>query len=118
MCGAGTKPSTLNATAQSKVLVDGKPAATVNDKEMLNIGSFGMCTSMMNPQVAAATAAALGVLTPQPCMPQATFPWADTHPKLKAGGVSLLGQDSTLSCLYCPGGISITNPSQTKTMLN
>ena len=34
-----------------------------------------MCISPANPVVAAATTAALGVLTPQPCIPITIAPW-------------------------------------------
>lgn len=56
-CAFGTTPSNLSS----------QPAA--------NIMPFGMCISPTNPQVAAATAAALGVLTPQPCIPATSAPW-------------------------------------------
>ena len=54
-----------------------QPVATIMDnKPMANVPPFGMCTTPSNPQVAAATSAALGVLTPQPCMPVIAAPWA------------------------------------------
>ena len=69
MCPFGTAPGNFSATTKPTVKAQGKPAGTIKDTAaMMNIAPFGMCTSLANPQVAAATAAALGVLTPQPCM--------------------------------------------------
>jgi len=63
-CTFGTAPANLTVTSQSTVLGEGKPAATIEDT---TVSTCGMCSSMGNPQVASATAAALGILTPQPC---------------------------------------------------
>ena len=76
MCSMGTAPAPIKVTSQTKALAGGKPCATVQDAQpMANVGPFGMCTSLANPQVAAATAAALGVLTPQPCIPATATGW-------------------------------------------
>ena len=57
MCTMGTAPAPLKVTSQATVLAEGKPAATIQDAApMSNVGPFGLCTSLANPTVAAATA--------------------------------------------------------------
>ena len=63
MCTMGMSPGQLIATSQTSILMGGKPVATIQDvAPNTNVTPCGMCTSMANPAVAAATAAALGVL--------------------------------------------------------
>ncbi len=61
----GAKPSSLLVIPKGlPVMVNGMLAATIMDfAPVANILPFGMCTSLTNPMVAAATTAALGVLT-------------------------------------------------------
>ena len=69
-CTFGLAPGTLTVPPLERVLTGGQPAATVMDhRPLVNVSPFGLCASPANPQVIAATAAALGVLTPQPCVP-------------------------------------------------
>jgi hypothetical protein len=76
-CSFGTAPSRLTVLPTNRAICASQPAATILDHApLVNIMSFGMCTSLANPQVAAATSAALGVLTPQPCVPATASPWA------------------------------------------
>jgi hypothetical protein len=118
MCTMGTAPAPLKVTSQTKVMCEGKPAGTIQDAApMSNVGPFGMCTSLANPQVAAATAAALGVLTPQPCIPQPAGAWIPTKPKVLIGGKPCLASDCKGMCAYA-GSISITFPGQVKTVAN
>ena len=109
-------PVPLNVTNNATVLVGGKPAGTPADAGgMVNIPTFGMCTSMANPQVAAATAAALGVLTPQPCIPQ-TSAWIPAQGKVLIGGKPCLTGDCSAMCMY-GGKISILMPGQTQVLI-
>jgi hypothetical protein len=113
LCSFGMAPSTLVVTSNSKVLAPA-PVATIMDKNpMVNVPPFGMCTSLANPAVASATAAALGVLTPQPCVPGLAAPWAPGSPKVLIGSYPALSNTSKLTCSY-GGIISITSPGQTK----
>ncbi|HEY1698026.1 MAG TPA: DUF4280 domain-containing protein [Polyangiaceae bacterium] len=77
ICSMGSTPSSFTVLpARGTSFGRTTPAATVQDTfPITNIASFGMCKSPLNPQVAAATAAAAGVLTPQPCVPATSAPW-------------------------------------------
>jgi hypothetical protein len=80
----------------------------------LNIMPFGMCMSPSNPMVAAATAAALGVLTPMPCIPATTSPWAPGCPTVTLGKQPILNSTSQCMCMWA-GSISIVFPGQVQT---
>ncbi|MDR2163103.1 MAG: DUF4280 domain-containing protein [Clostridiales Family XIII bacterium] len=115
-CPFGTTPSTLMVTSNMKVLTS-SPAATIMDKNpIVNIPPFGMCTSLANPTVASATAAALGVLTPMPCIPNTVAPWVPGSPKVLVGAYPALSNTSKLMCAY-GGAISVTAPGQAKTLV-
>ena len=65
---------------------------------MVNIMPFGMCMSLANPTVAAATAAAQGVLTPMPCIPATPSPWAPGALTVLLGNSPSLDNISILTC--------------------
>ncbi|OCN02800.1 hypothetical protein A7X67_02790 [Clostridium sp. W14A] len=103
-CTFGMVPSVLTVLPGSRVFCGGMPAANIMDnKPLINICPFGMCTCPSNPTVAAATAAALGVPTPAPCIPVTISPWVPGNPTLLFGGFPALTQESKLICSY--GGI-------------
>jgi uncharacterized Zn-binding protein involved in type VI secretion len=112
-CTFGVAPSTLNPVPKgAPVSAAGRPAATITDMQpMANVPSFGMCMTPTNPQVAAATAAALGVLTPQPCIPMITSPWTPGSPTVLINGTPALTNTSTCMCAW-GGVISIVSPGQ------
>ena len=113
-CTMGTSPSSIAMTSQMKIKAGEKPIAVITDNSMACLGTFGMCTSMINPAVASATAAAMGVLTPQPCVPSVNAPWIPTKTKILIGGKPVLTNDSATVCTLGMGNISITNPGQGK----
>ncbi len=113
-CTFGMAPSTLVVTPENKVLTSNMPAATIMDNvPMKNIMPFGMCSSMANPTVAAATAAALGVLTPMPCVPVIAAPWAPGCPTVLIASKPALNDSSKLMCNR-GGVISVNHPGQMK----
>lgn len=108
-CAFGAAPSSLTVTPEKKV-INSMPLATIDcNKPFVNIMPFGMCSSMANPQVASATAAALGMLTPMPCVPVISAPWAPGCPTVLVGGKPALGQTSKLMCNW-GGVIQVTSP--------
>jgi len=101
LCSFGIAPAALIVTSQSKVLVDGLPVATIMDFEPeVNVPTFGMCTSIANPAVAAATAAAGGVLTPMPCVPVTTSPWTPGSQSVAIGGIPALDDACICMCTW------------------
>lgn len=118
MCSFGVAPSTLNVLPTSMVTIDGQPAATVMDHvPLLNIQPFGMCTSLANPTVASATSAALGVLTPMPCVPATSAPWVPGAPMTQLGNQMALTAGSQCACNW-GGIIQITFPGSVTTQSN
>lgn len=116
-CPFGVAPSNLIITPENRVMIGTQPAATINDfVPMKNIMPFGMCNTLTNPQVAAATAAALGVLTPMPCIPVTTAPWTPGSSKVMIGKMPALTSTSTCMCVW-GGSISVVNPGQTSVQI-
>lgn len=114
-CSFGMAPSSLNVLPP-RPLVEGRPAAVITDiVPITNIPPFGMCMSLSNPTVAAATAAALGVLTPMPCVPVIPAPWTPQAPTTMIGGLPALVAGSTCNCAY-GGVITVTMPGAMRTM--
>ena len=111
-CSFGMAPSVLNVLPAARVMSSMAVATIMDQVPMVNIMPFGMCSSMANPTVASATAAAFGVLTPMPCMPVIPAPWTPGSPTVLIGGKPALNNSSRLMCAY-GGVISIANPGNT-----
>ena len=116
-CSFGAAPSALVVLPVNRVLAEGPPAANIMDHiPMVNILSFGTCSSLGNPTVAAATAAALGALTPMPCVPMTAAPWVSGAPTVLIAGAPAL--DDPSKCMCCWGGAILFSTSATvKTMI-
>lgn len=111
-CSFGAAASMLTVLPKNKV-ISSMPLANIMDNvPMVNIAPFGMCSSLANPTVASATAAALGVLTPMPCVPVTTAPWTPGSPTVLIGNLPALNHSSKLMCAW-GGLIQITNPAVT-----
>lgn len=112
MCTFGVAPSTLTVLPAKRVNACNMPAATIMDHApMVNVMPFGMCNTPSNPAVAAATAAAMGVLTPAPCVPVTVAPWAPGSPTVMVGNQPALNSTCQLMCTW-GGVITVTNPGQ------
>jgi len=114
-CTFGAAPSPFVVTPEKLVLGQGPPAANIMDcVPMKNIMPFGVCMSLANPTVAAATAAAFGVLTPMPCIP-VTAPWMPGAPTVLLGGMPTL--DNVSKCMCSWGGVISVVQAGTTTLM-
>lgn len=104
-CSFGEAPAPLMVTSQQTVMMCNMPAGTIMDNKF---PTFGMCSNPANPTVAAA----LGVLTPMPCVPLTVAPWAPGVPTVMVCNKPLLNNTSKLICGY--GGI--IQPAMTPAM--
>ena len=114
-CTFGVAPAPLKVMPTKRVMVEGKPVANISDfATEANIGPFGDCITLSNPMVATATAAALGVLTPMPCIP-VTTPWIPVSTTL-VGEEPAVTEPAKCTCGY-GGIITVTNPGSMKTLM-
>lgn len=104
-CQFGTAPAPIQTS-------DHIPFATASDfVPFENILPFGVCSCPGNPQVAAATAAAMGALTPMPCVPAVSQPWQVGESRMWVRGVRALDLQSSVRCRW-GGLIQLTNPGR------
>jgi hypothetical protein len=117
-CSFGAAPGVLTILPTNRTFSTNLPVATLMDHTpMLNIAPFGVCSSPSNPTVAAATAAALGVLVPMPCVPMTSAPWIPGGPpKLLLAGMAVLDANAMLMGNW-GGVIKVVAPGQSKVML-
>jgi hypothetical protein len=113
-CTMGAAPSAFTAQGLPGVpqTLGSLPAATITEfVPMMNIMPFGVCQSPANPMVAAATAAAMGVLTPMPCIPNVVAPWAPPSQVATVNNIPLATAQSTCNCAW-GGTISVQMATQ------
>jgi hypothetical protein len=111
-CSMGQAPSTLMVMPVNRILLSNNPMANIMDHQpMLNILPFGMCLSLSNPVVAAATSAAMGALTPMPCIPFTMGPWMPGKSTVLVANLPALTKSCSLMCSWA-GVISIQMPGQ------
>jgi hypothetical protein len=116
-CSFGVAPGTLMVLPANLVMTGGPPGGNIMDnKPMVNVLPFGMCNSPSNPMVAAATAAALGVLTPMPCIPVTAAPWVPGAPTVLIGNMPALQNSCKLMCNW-GGVIQMLVPGQFTVMV-
>ncbi len=100
-CTMGTSTCSLTVLPTNSVQMESAYAANIMDYiPMTNISGFGNCITLSNPQVASATSAALGVLTPQPCVPVIPAPWAPGSSTVQIGNMPALNNSSTCMCTW------------------
>jgi hypothetical protein len=111
-CSQGVSPASL-VLVPNMVTAGGMTTGAVTDfAPEENIPTFGMCHSPANPRVAAATATPpVGVLKPQPCVPNTVSPWTPGSPTVTIGGIPALTSDSVCACAWA-GTITISDPGQ------
>ena len=111
-CTFGQIPSTLMVTNPLRPMIQNKPKATIMDYAPIGIVMpLVMCTTMSKPNAASATGAAMGTLTPMPCIPVPVGPWAPGGKQLITNMPALL-DNCKLMCAY-GGSISINMPGHT-----
>ncbi|MBN2982788.1 DUF4280 domain-containing protein [Cohnella algarum] len=110
-CSFGAAPGILNVLPANRTLTSMPLANIMDNKPMVNISPFGMCSSMANPAVAAATAAKFGTLTPVPCTPVTAAPWAPGSPTVLVANMPALNNQSKCMCSF-GGVIQIVQPGQ------
>jgi len=108
-CSMGTTPADFAASGVQTSA--GSPAGVVTDVTAANVPPFGMCMSLANPEVAAATATADGVLTPQPCLPVLVSPWSPGSAQVTINEVSALDDACQCTCAWA-GVVTVSSAGQ------
>lgn len=112
-CSFGATPATFSATGTQ--VSAGYPVGVVTETAAANVPPFGLCQSLSNPQVAAATAAAGGSLSPQPCHPVLSS-WSPGSARVTIGGIAAVDDSSQCTCTL-GGVVTVSDAGQTAAAL-
>lgn len=112
-CPFGLMTSILNVVDPTRASIGKNKMAVQSDKlPLVNIPVFGMCTSIVNPAVQAATFAAMGTLTPAACPGvKAMMGWSPPPSNVLNATSRYLLQTCTLLCAF-GGNIHIVHSGQ------
>jgi hypothetical protein len=113
LCTLGASPSALVVIPLPVApRGTGQQLAVVTDtRPLVNVPSFGMCLSPVNPAVQAATSAASGVFTPAPCVPATGTPWTPGAVAVRVNGVPAVPLTAKCQCQW-QGIVTATAPGQ------
>lgn len=111
-CTMGTSPAKLTVLPTRTVYLTGQPQANISDnKTIVNLAPFGLCRSLGFPATASATAAAMGTLTPMPCMHNTPMPWMGGKMDYLIKGQPALLKSCKCQCMW-GGTISLVTDGQ------
>ena len=110
-CSMGAAPASLMFLPSPMVSGGTQMGTIANMTPFLNILPFGVCSSLANPAVAGATAAAMGALTPMPCTPMPAGPWSPGSATAVLAGIPLLTAPCLLNCSFA-GAVTISFAAQ------
>ena len=106
----GMVPAPLTVLPLNRVLTNKRPTATqIDTVPLMNIPSFGMCTSMANPAVLATAP-----VFKAPCMPAPVGPWMMPSMRVMGGGKPFITTSACLMCMW-GGMIKAQMPGQIQT---
>lgn len=115
-CSHGSTTGPLSIALGRRATAGNALVATVRDHaSLMNIAPFGMCSSLANPRVAAATAAAQGKLTPQFCVPHTPTQWSQSDGAVDLDGVDALHEGATCGCAW-GGRIQVRHTPEASTI--
>lgn len=117
-CSSGLTPTPLVVLPDRTVMAESMLMGNIEDiTPLVNIVTFGMCSTLGNPTVRKATAAADGVLTPMPCIPATHTPWDSEAQDVTVQGSPAIDQTAKLHCRWSgvihiiePGNFTVTVP--------
>jgi hypothetical protein len=113
-CPFGDKECKLKVPDTRTVFINDKRQANITDFiPQVNIDSFGDCSSLANPTVAAATAANNGKLQKMKCFPAIIMNWMQGKNDVLIGNCPALLKKSYVMCMW-GGKINIQDDGQGK----
>jgi hypothetical protein len=110
-CTFGSMPATFGVLPHTVVSANMPVGVITDNKPFVNIKPFGPCKSLAFPATASATAAALGALTPMPCVPNTPAPWVLGAPTVLVNNMPALNDTACLTCIW-GGMIRFTSAGQ------